>query len=1063
MGVVRGIASVVLVCLAGAVLISTPTDNPAIAWSGDPTLNTVICAAGGGQVRPVAVGDGYSGTIVVWQDGRASSQDIYAQRIDPTGMVLWPDSGVAVCTASSDQTLPVAISDGHGGAIIAWQDRRSSRWDIYSQRIDPAGAVLWTVDGTPISTAPCNQVSPILVSDGNGGAIVIWQDKRSSSEYDIYAQKIDASGTTQWMANGVAVCNAAFEQTSVTAVSDSEGGAIIAWQDKRRCGYDIYAQRVDSSSTPLWAANGECICTAAGHQVAPVLVEDGCGGAIIAWSDGRGCTKYDVYGQRVNPAGTIQWTANGVPICTAAKDQDSLSGITDGSGGAIIVWQDSRSQTNCDIYGQRVDSTGSAQWDIYGVPICTAAGDQTSPIVVRSSANGAIIAWQDARSGLNDVYGQRVNSSGAAQWNADGVPICTAPDDQSSLSGAVDCSGGAVFAWQDSRNTTMDIYAQRVQASGLLCRPPNQPSNLSPADGEEGVSLTPILKCSAFSPGEPGDSHAASQWRMTATAGDYSNPVFDSGPDTFGLRQVTVEHGKLTGNATYYWQVRHQGSNGLWSLWSEETSFTTQNRLPDRPEGVWPENGATGIDLTPTLQSSAFSDPDVGDTHAASQWRVTTTPGDYGSPVFLSPELTANLIEVTVDSGRLTGHTNYYWQVRHQDDQGDWSAWSEETSFTTLNRPPDQPVGVWPEDGASGTGLTPTLQSSPFQDPDVGDTHAASQWRITTTPGDYSSPVLSTPELTSSLIQVTVESGRLTGHTAYYWQVRHQDNQGTWSDWSEETSFTTMNRTPQRPAPVSPPSGTRGSSLSPTLEASGFSDPDAGDTHAASQWQIRVASGNYSSPVFASQTDNTNLVSILVPAGKLDYFTTYFWHVQYEDNHGAWSEWSEEYSFTTQSAPPDNPPVTTENHPPERPVCTAPEDSTDNVSTAPTLESSAFRDVDADDAQAASQWQITTEARDYQDPTFDGFESGNYVVVSAGTLSPNTTYYWRVRHQDNHGAWSEWSEESSFTTAAKETPGTENRMTASSWIYLGIVAAVAILATAAVAWRTARANRMAGK
>ncbi|MCD6408459.1 hypothetical protein J7L87_05355, partial [bacterium] len=36
----------------------------------------------------------------------------------------------------------------------------------------------------------------------------------------------------------------------------------------------------------------------------------------------------------------------------------------------------------------------------------------------------------------------------------------------------------------------------------------------------------------------------------------------------------------------------------------------------------------------------------------------------------------------------------------------------------------------------------------------------------------------------------------------------------------------------------------------------------------------------------------------------------------------------------------------------------------------------------------------------------------------------NTTYYWRMRYQDGNGAWSDWSDETSFTT--KEEKGDIN-------------------------------------
>jgi hypothetical protein len=111
------------------------------------------------------------------------------------------------------------------------------------------------------------------------------------------------------------------------------------------------------------------------------------------------------------------------------------------------------------------------------------------------------------------------------------------------------------------------------------------------------------------------------------------------------------------------------------------------------------------------------------------------------------------------------------------------------------------------------------------------------------------------------------------------------------------------NQPPNQPSNVSPANEATGISLTPTLQSSVFSDPDLGDSHAASQWQIRTSSGSYSSPVFDTGVDDSNLTSITVPSGVLSYSTTYYWHVRYQDNHDAWSSWSAETSFTTAALP----------------------------------------------------------------------------------------------------------------------------------------------------------------
>ncbi|MCK4597566.1 hypothetical protein KAU04_05975, partial [bacterium] len=121
------------------------------------------------------------------------------QRADAGDNILWPANGVPICTAANHQNKPQLVADGSEGAIITWQDQRSgSYYDVYAQRVDANGDTLWPADGVPICTAVNSQYGPQLVGDGSGGAIIAWNDYRSGSYYDVYAQGVDANGDTLW-------------------------------------------------------------------------------------------------------------------------------------------------------------------------------------------------------------------------------------------------------------------------------------------------------------------------------------------------------------------------------------------------------------------------------------------------------------------------------------------------------------------------------------------------------------------------------------------------------------------------------------------------------------------------------------------------------------------------------------------------------------------------------------------------------------------------------------------------------------------------------------------------
>jgi predicted lipoprotein with Yx(FWY)xxD motif len=434
-----------------------------------------ICTAENSQTYCAIVSDGFGGAIITWVDGRTEG-GIYAQRVNPFGVVQWTIDGVPICTAQYQKRNPAIVYDGFGGAIITWEDnRKGTVMDIYAQWVDSSGAARWTHDGVEICAAIGTQWYPVIASDGLGGAIIAWQDSRSGIEkYDVYAQRVRASGEAAWITDGVPVCTATGDQTYPTIVSDGFGGAIITWEDTRAGGlfHDIFAQRVDSSGTVRWTADGISICSFFEDQRYPVITSYGVGGAIIAWMDRAHGAGQDIYAQRVDSSGMVQWTVDGVCICGVLGEQKYPVIVADGAGGAVVAWTDERGVTDWDIYAQRFDSSGAVDWDPAGVAICVAPGFQGGQRLVLDGSQGAIMTWEDQRRGSDstDIYAQRVDCLGAVQWTPDGIPICTVALEKHIPVIAADGSGGAIIAWQDARGgiEDYDIYAQRVDSLGQV-------------------------------------------------------------------------------------------------------------------------------------------------------------------------------------------------------------------------------------------------------------------------------------------------------------------------------------------------------------------------------------------------------------------------------------------------------------------------------------------------------------------------------------------------------------------------------------------------------------------
>ena len=103
------------------------------------------------------------------------------------------------------------------------------------------------------------------------------------------------------------------------------------------------------------------------------------------------------------------------------------------------------------------------------------------------------------------------------------------------------------------------------------------------------------------------------------------------------------------------------------------------------------------------------------------------------------------------------------------------------------------------------------------------------------------------------------------------------------------------NDPPQAPAAVTP-TGRALVSLTPTLQTGAFADPDAGDRHAETRWQIVQGSNDL---VVLDVASTTELTQLAVPSLVLEENTEYYWRSIFFDQRGAASAWSTAAWFTT--------------------------------------------------------------------------------------------------------------------------------------------------------------------
>jgi hypothetical protein len=366
-----------------------------LAGELDPTatpLAQCLASVEGLQLR--AVRDTSSGEItVVWTDSRRGEPDIFAKRFTATGDTAtgWSGDGIEVCSAPHSQYQVDACDDGAGGVFVAWVDYRSGvDADIYLQHLGADGSASpdWPVGGVAVCGAPGEQSSPRLASDGEGGAYVLWLDRRSGN-LDLYGQRGGSSGPAswEWLADGSALVVGDPQTTAFSLLPTGEHEVIAVWREESPGSTQLRGLKVGLAGTPEagWPSTGAAITTSAGLVSDPVAISDGADGALVFWADPASSLR----AQRLTALGSIAWSEGDAVLCAGPVAFQAPAVQPDGAGGALLAWQDVRDSTGSKIRALRIDALGSVPsgWTGEGIEITEATGDYFRPSISALSAD----------------------------------------------------------------------------------------------------------------------------------------------------------------------------------------------------------------------------------------------------------------------------------------------------------------------------------------------------------------------------------------------------------------------------------------------------------------------------------------------------------------------------------------------------------------------------------------------------------------------------------------------------------------------------------------------------
>jgi hypothetical protein len=180
----------------------------------------------------------------------------------------------------------------------------------------------------------------------------------------------------------------------------------------------------------------------------------------------------------INAGAYSQWSADPSENTRVTNGGLLQQIITDGSGGAYVVYQDSPALLR-QVWVQSLDKFGYLRFPDNGIRLSSADRYQSPYYYLVSDSVGGIIVLFEERHLVGDpfdeitfdaIYAQRIDSSGTKLWGDTGIEISPFVEGKrkAAISACSDGANGAFVFWGEDadNNGAFELWVQRITAEG---------------------------------------------------------------------------------------------------------------------------------------------------------------------------------------------------------------------------------------------------------------------------------------------------------------------------------------------------------------------------------------------------------------------------------------------------------------------------------------------------------------------------------------------------------------------------------------------------------------------